>query len=112
MDEEIENNSESKSGSGEDMLIELKEEIKRECEKIYKEIHSKLSKDIKEMCRKAKVELLEEKEKLVAEFKLETTVMSFNVTEKLLKQVIDKKIHEKFVDEYLDDLDKPSKEIH
>ncbi len=61
---------------------------------------------------KTRKELGLEKERLVQELRKEVGELSIMMSEKLLKQTIDRKVHEKFMQEFLRNMSVPPKELH
>ncbi len=58
---------------------------------------------------KTRQQLEAEKERLVLELRKEVGDLSIQMTEKLLKQNVDRKVQEKFIDDFITSLDKSAK---
>ena len=66
----------------------------------------------RKLSEKTRHELQVEKEKLSQELRKEVGDLSILMTEKLLKQSVDKKIQERFIQEFLKSLEAPPEKLH
>lgn len=77
-------------------------------ESILKEAES----EAKKLMEKTKQQLEAEKEKLVQELRGEVGELAVMMAEKLLQQTVDKKVQERFVQDFLKNLDVPPGKMH
>lgn len=68
--------------------------------------------EAKKLMEKTKQQLEAEKEKLVQELRGEVGELAVMMAEKLLQQTIDKKVQERFVQDFLKNLDVPPGKLH
>lgn len=68
--------------------------------------------EAKKLMEKAKQQMEAEKEKLVQELRGEVGELAVMMAEKLLQQTVDKKVQERFVQDFLKSLDVPPGKLH
>ncbi|MFH1282134.1 MAG: F0F1 ATP synthase subunit B [bacterium] len=110
--ERLKNEYQQKLLQNDDLLRRSLDRARTEGDKIKEEILFKAKEEAKIIYQKTQEALNREKEQLIDELKQDAVKISIDATERLLKRVVDKKIQEKFIHEFFDDLDKHSKEIH
>lgn len=91
---------------------ELLSQAQKEAEKNKERMIQTAQEEAKELSVRTKQQLQEEKARLIQELRSEVSRLSLVAAEKLLKRSINKKIQEEFIQDALDDLDEPSREIH
>ncbi|MBI1979947.1 MAG: F0F1 ATP synthase subunit B [Elusimicrobia bacterium] len=92
---QIESRAKSLLSEAEQKGLEMRERILQEAEE-----------EAQKLSERSRQQLELEKERLVSELRKEVGTLSVQVTEKLLKQSVDKKVQEKFVQDMIKDLGK------
>ena len=68
--------------------------------------------EAKKLAEKTRAELREEKERLVGELKSQVGDLSLLMAEKLMRHTVDKKVQDRFIRDFLKDLDPPPEKLN